>query len=126
MATLPQGFVLDEPPASGGLPSGFTLDAPQPAPAVEPEEDGFSITETISNIPSSALQLGKDIIEPILSPIETAKNLQTLGQGLVEKALVPSTIGGVDFGETQNEEVVDAVGQFINERYGSVDAFKAT
>jgi len=40
--------------------------------------------------------------------------------------LVAAQIDGVQFGQTQNEEVVDAVGQFINERYGSVDAFKAT
>jgi len=91
----------------------------------EASQEGFSIAETVSNIPSSAVQFGEDIIEPILSPVETAKSLQSLGQGLVEKAL-PSEIHGFDFGQTQNEEVVDAVGTFINERYGSTDAFKNT
>jgi hypothetical protein len=95
---------------------------------VQPAQDTgeFSVSETIKNIPSSAVQLGKDIIEPILSPVETAKSLQSLGQGLVEKAFVPSNIEGVEFGQTENEEVVDAVGDFISERYGSVDAFKST
>ena len=92
-----------------------------------PDQGGgdFSVSEMVSNIPSSAVQLGKDIIAPILSPIETAKNLQSLGQGLVEKAM-PSTINGVDFGKTQGEEVVDAVGQFFAERYGSTSAIKNT
>lgn len=111
------------------LDTGEFVDPQQAAPVIdEPaqQDPGFSIAETISNIPGSALQLGKDIIEPILSPIETAKSLQSLGQGLVEKAFVPSVIDGVDFGQTQNEEVVDAVGNFINERYGSLDAFKST
>lgn len=93
---------------------------------LEQQPQEFSALETIKNIPGSALQLGKDIIEPILSPVETAKSLQTLGQGLVEKAFVPSEIKGISFGQTENEEVVDAVGSFINERYGSVDAFKKT
>jgi len=62
----------------------------------EASQEGFSIAETVSNIPSSAVQFGKDIIEPILSPVETAKSLQSLGQGLVEKAL-PSEIHGFDF-----------------------------
>lgn len=126
MAVLPEGFTLDAQPQAQGLPQGFALDTAQPqqaAPIAEP--DGFSISEAVSNIPSSAVQLGKDIIAPILSPIETAQNLQSLGQGLVEKA-IPDTIGGVDFGETQNEEVVNSVGQFIADRYGSVDALKNT
>lgn len=104
--------------------------APQQQSQPQAPEDqagsDFSIAETLKNIPESALQLGKDIVEPILSPVETAKSLQSLGQGLVEKAFVPSVIDGVDFGQTENEEVVDAVGDFINERYGSIDAFKST
>jgi len=115
----------DSPPSEQELEQIFASAQPSQA-ATQPSDDGFSVLETIKNIPSSAVQLGEDIIAPILSPIETAKSLQSLGQGLVEKAFVPSVIDGVDFGQTQNEEVVDAVGSFINERYGSVDAFKNT
>jgi len=121
---LPEGFVLDEPREQASVPAGFVLDDPAPQSAAQQKD--FSISEMVGNIPSSAMQLGKDIIEPVLHPVETAKSLQSLGQGIVEKAFVPSEINGFNFGQTENEEVVDAVGQFINERYGSVDAFKST
>lgn len=135
---IPAGFKLvsktvDDPTPSP-IPPGFRV-VSQP----EPEGQDFSITETIKNIPSSALQLGKDIIEPILSPIETAKSIGVLAQGVVEKgvkniaAIVPEDVpiigpaaAAIDLGVTENEEVANAVGDFINERYGSVDAFKAT
>ena len=136
-AELPDGTVLE-------FPEGTSQDVIQgavrkmlnqsPAKQAEPQlpEGGaiggkdFSVLETVSNIPSSALQFGKDVVQPIIHPIDTAKSLQSLGQGLIEKAFVPSVIDGVDFGQTENEEVVDAVGGFINERYGSIDAFKNT
>ncbi len=101
------------------------VESNQVAEAQPVQEDGFSAIETLKNIPSSAVQLGKDIIEPILSPIETAKSLQSLGQGIVEK-FIPNEINGFNFGQTENEEVVDAVGGFINERYGSIDSFLNT
>lgn len=82
----------------------------------------FSFTETIRNIPGSAVQLAKDIYHPIRHPIDTAKSLQTIGQGLIEK-IIPD-VG--EFGPTENEKVVDAVGQFIKDRYGSINAFKTT
>ena len=78
---IPAGFKLasktvDAPtPTPSPAPAGFKV-VSQPDQAVSPEQD-FSITETIKNIPSSAVQLGKDIIEPILSPIETAQSLAT-------------------------------------------------
>ena len=137
---IPTGFKLvDATPSAkvapaGNIPSGFKSVASDPVvsdpvsaePAAGERPRDFSITETVKNIPASAIKLGKDIIEPILSPIKTAESLQSLGQGLIEKAFVPSDIGGFNFGQTENEEVVDAVGSFINERYGSVDAFKNT
>lgn len=88
----------------------------------EQESVDFSFTETIGNIPGSAVQLAKDIYHPIRHPIDTAKSLQTIGQGLIEK-IIPD-VG--EFGPTENEKVVDAVGQFIKDRYGSINAFKTT
>jgi hypothetical protein len=111
-------------------PAGFDVSTAKPVGVelpIEPEQQDFSLGETIKNIPGSALQLGKDLVEPILHPIETAKSLQSLGQGLVEKAFLPDQTGKDNFlGQTLHEEQVDAVGQFIKDRYGSVDAFKNT
>lgn len=130
---IPAGFKLAKSP---NVPAGFKV-VPAPSQPAEPEE-GFSIAETISNIPGSALQLGKDIIEPILHPIDTAKSLAAAGQGLVEKGvkniaanipegtILSSLAEGIDLGQTENEEVVNAIGGFIQERYGSEEAFKKT
>jgi hypothetical protein len=115
----------DQPTAQ---PTEQIAEPPAAMPVEQPTEQpqDFSLSETIGNIPSSAMKLGEDIIQPILHPIDTAKSLQSLGQGLVEKAFVPHEINGIDFGPTENEEVVNAVGGFIKERYGSIDAFKST
>ena len=121
------------PPVSD-VPAGFKL-VSQPAD----QSQDFSITETIKNIPESALQLGKDIIEPVLSPIETAKSVGSLASGALFKAneaisgVAPDALDFMSrplFGEdvlgAEDAPVAEAVGDFINERYGSVDAFKAT
>ena len=49
--------------------------------SVEATPTDFSLGEMISNIPSSAVQFGKDIIQPILSPVETAEGLGKLIAG---------------------------------------------
>ncbi len=42
------------------------------------------LIEAASNIPGSALQFGKDLINPILHPIETATSLKDLGVGIYQ------------------------------------------
>jgi hypothetical protein len=122
----------------GGQPSLAAIDA-EIASRQNAAPQDFSVSETIQNIPSSAAQLGRDIIEPILSPVETAKSIGALGQGVIEKgvkniaAAVPEEVpvigpiaAGINLDVSENEEIANSVGDFINERYGSVDAFKAT
>lgn len=95
---------------------------PQPQ---QPVEHDFNAVNMVKNIPESAVKYAGDLVQPILHPVETVKNLQTLGQGLVEKML-PTEINGVEFGETENEKAVDAVGGFIKDRYGSIDSAQKT
>jgi hypothetical protein len=119
-----------------------TSQEPQAQPMQQPQESpaDFSVSEMVGNIPSSAVKLGKDIVEPFLSPIETVKSIGALGSGALFKAneaLSEAMPEALDFmsepifgdgevlGETQ-APVAEAVGDFINERYGSVDAFKST
>lgn len=90
------------------------------------ENNEFSVKETIKNIPSSAANFAKDLVHPILHPIDTAKSIQSLSQGLIEKVLPEQQTAEGKFGQTENEQVVDAVGKFIDDRYGSVDNFKKT
>lgn len=75
------------------------------------------ILETISNVPGSAAQFAKDMITPILSPIETATNL---------KELVSSTINLIKPGEQGNEELARQVGQYYKDRYGGFENIKNT
>lgn len=112
-------------------------------------DDGFSLTETVKNIPSSAVQFGKDLVHPILNPKETVESLGDLATGLNQKtrkmAEGESTLDRVqqiglainpvsafvEFMREKNggedkEPVADAVGKFVKDRYGSPDNFKKT
>lgn len=71
--------------------------------------------EIVYNLPSSTAKLVSDIIEPILSPIETLKSFKDLGEGLLSK------LGVVE--SKDKEELVDAMGDHFSNRYGSTDAF---
>jgi predicted RNA-binding protein YlxR (DUF448 family) len=73
--------------------------------------------EAVGNIPSSAMEFGRNIVQPILHPIDTAKAVGNLAVGAVEKAIP---------GEQGKEQYADQFADFIKERYGSVDAFKET
>lgn len=53
------------------------------APQVKPS----TLKQAISNIPSSTLQLGKDIIQPIIAPVEFLKSTYSLGKGVIELAI---------------------------------------
>ena len=74
----------------------------------------FSAAE---NLGPSAVQFTKDIVQPFIHPIQTVKDLATLGQGVYE-LFVP--------GEQANEEVARAVGQYFADRYGGIDNIKKT
>ena len=68
--------------------------------------------DTVKNIPLSAYKFAEDTITPLLSPIETAKNLFELGKG-VYNLYTP--------GEQPSEETARAVGKFFYDRYGGKD-----
>ena len=84
------------------------------------------ISRMYANVPQSGANLAKGVYEAVTNPIDTAKSVQSLGQGLFEKAFVPNEINGVDFGQTENEQTVDAVVGNIKNRYGSLDAARNT
>lgn len=80
----------------------------QAAKAVVGTETG---REAIKNIPSSALEFGKSVVQPILHPVETATAFKNLGMGVLEKT------GILPKGE--HEKYADAAGQYVMDRYGS-------
>jgi len=100
------------------------LEEKQKQAKVEEEESltgGEVLTEAVKNLPSSAVQLAKDVTYPIRHPIETAQSLTSLGKGIV-KLIAPGEPTTYD----EDEEAAKAVGKFFADRYGSFDAFKQT
>tara|TARA_R110002012_G_scaffold182507_1_gene348861 strand:- start:50 stop:1582 length:1533 start_codon:yes stop_codon:yes gene_type:complete len=82
-----------------------------------PQNERGVLSQAVMNTPQSALQFGKDLITPILNPIETAKSLKDLGVG-VYQLFTP--------GKQPNEELAKAVGQYFANRYGSLEKVKNT
>jgi len=80
-----------------------------PEPAFE-----FSARTTAQNIPASAAKYGASLVEPFLSPVETAKNIGNLALGTAEK-LVP--------GRQQAEAYPEAIMQYGAQKYGSQENF---
>jgi len=74
-------------------------------------------TGAVKNLPRSALQLGKDIVHPVMHPIDTAKSLYGMASGGVQK-LIP--------GEQGNEAQWDAVTKFFKDRYVGPENLKRT
>lgn len=70
-----------------------------------------------TNIGPSAVNYARNVVQPILHPIETAKAVGNLAAGVASKAIP---------GRQESEAYADQMGQFLADRYGSVDAFKNT
>lgn len=73
--------------------------------------------QAVTNFPSSAMQMGKDIYEAFRHPVDTAKSLFDIGAGIIQLA-IPE--------EQPNEEQAKAVGRFFADRYGGVENIKQT
>lgn len=79
--------------------------------AVVPD-DAFSPWQTVKNLPGSVVDLGTDMVQPFLHPVETGKALASMIRGGISKA------AGWD---DPDEAVVEAVGDYYADRYGGVD-----
>jgi hypothetical protein len=66
----------------------------------------------------AALPISLTIRRPFLHPIETATNLYEVGKGVLQ-------MSGVVEGKDA-EKYAQAVGSFLKDRYGSLDAIKRT
>lgn len=90
--------------------------ATAPAAASDSMSWGDVAKGALVNAPSSAVQFGSDLIQPVLHPIDTATAIKDLGAGVLQKI-------GILSGDDQ-VKYADAVGQFFVDRYGSVEGFK--
>ena len=92
---------------------------PSTAKPIGPATPSDSLMDMVrgSNIPSSAANYARNVVQPILHPIDTAKAIGNLAMGVASKAIP---------GRQDSEAYADQMGQFLTDRYGSVDAFKET
>lgn len=86
-------------------------------PTTAKKETEFDVGTMVGNIPRSAAKFGQDMVTPILHPVQTANALWNLTRGIAQKTIK---------GEQPQEAYVDAAGQYIKDRYGSLDALKET
>lgn len=96
---------------------------PQPRQELSPEQErlmaesrqeGYNVLKGAAyNTPESAYKFVKDISLIVREPVQTAKGIKGLSFGLVQ-LLIP--------GEQGDEDVARAMGGFLKDRYGSVEA----
>lgn len=127
----PWDVVSVTPVAASGGSGGWDVVSQEPMQRTWADVPG----EALSNIPSSALNFGKALVEPILHPVDTAKALGALASGLISKTGRPGDMLRVGDAEPTAEELArrqkieapaDAVGQFFKDRYGSMEGIKRT
>jgi hypothetical protein len=124
-----------EAPSAEAAVGAFKQFKPQ-AP-VQPQGMSWSDVpgQALRNAPQSAVNLGKAIAQPFLHPIDTALSLGRLAGGVGSKIVgaadaASEAVGGPSLQEPWQkqsaEAPLNAVGGFIKDRYGSVDALKKT
>lgn len=119
VSQLPAGLSATMPAGLSATPPSLTPRGDDPLymkeETFENAEWDRVLSEAGKNLPASILQLGKDMVAPWLSPIESAKGLYNVVAGAVQKA-VP--------GEQGKEQYADLLIDFYKDRYGSVEGFK--
>src|SRR5260370_493108 len=113
----PDAYLAGKEPSAGFDPDAYlkTKEPPIPQAQVQPAMEWKDVPgAALKSAPSSALELGKNLVQPIIHPIDTAVNLKNLGMGLLEKG--GSFLGLTDPGE--HEKYADAVGHHFMEKYG--------
>ena len=76
-----------------------------------------TLRQALENLPSSTVQLAKDVVQPIISPIDFLKSTYSLGKGVIELTIP---------GEQPDEKTAKAVGQYLANRYGGLENIRDT
>lgn len=82
--------------------------------------------EAIRNLPESAKNFAVGLAQPILHPIETAKSIKDIAVGLASKSGNMLGIPQDPEAKAEREKAINALGQFLKDRYGSIDGIKKT
>jgi hypothetical protein len=100
----------------------------QPSPEQQKEATtwGDVPSTAVQNIPSSALNFAKGIVQPILHPIDTTKAIFNTGYGLASKAAGALGMEQDPQEKAADEATADAIGGHFKGRYGSMEGLKKT
>lgn len=79
--------------------------------------------EAVRNLPSSAYKLGKQTVEAIMSPIQTADTITKLGAGILQEVLPEGLVQAIGE-DAESRQLAQKVGQMYVQKYGSIEAFK--
>jgi hypothetical protein len=140
-----QTFEVDAPDEKSALEALDQMQAPAaPSQAAQGQQPEAPLAwsdvpgKALENAPRSALEFGKAIVQPILHPVTTAKNLDTLARGAVMN--IPGVRTANDWavknlgfndsytmpGAKEQLELAGNVGRFYKDRYGSIEGIKQT
>jgi hypothetical protein len=84
---------------------------------------GQAAGQAVGNIPSSAMNLVKGVVQSVTSPIETGRNLLDVAAGGLQNILPERLVQAVGE-EPVSRQKAGAVWQFYKERYGSEEGLK--
>ena len=114
----------DSPPTEAELVALFAEGADQsPAPPASPPEKslgGFG-----RNVASSSGRLVQDFVDMVLNPVESVNSLAGLAVSLAHK-IVPAPEGADTPALEGRDQMADALGQFLFDRYGSLEKMQET
>jgi hypothetical protein len=85
---------------------------------------GTVLGTAATNFPSSAYNVLTSMVEPILSPVETAKAIGQLGEGAYSKVKGKLGFSQDPEEKARQEAAIDAVGAHFADRYGSREGFR--
>lgn len=118
-------WIVNNPDKKGTPEFETVVKAYQAAKTSEPKAEKFSVRETVKNIPSSAVEYGKNIASAVLHPIQTVKGALDIGSGAMINA-IPGyeqflTKTGLETPEevARVKGVASNVGQYFKQRYES-------
>ncbi len=111
-----------EAPAPSGFLEGLDHADKQQAKAPEKVPSWSEIpSKALVNAPHSAMDFAKNLVHPIIHPVDTLEGIGNLTLGLMQKAGL--------YGKTEDktyEHTAEAAGKAVMDRYGSIDNFKKT
>ena len=80
---------------------------------------GQALGRAYENLGPSAVEFGKNVIQPFIAPVETAQALGQIGKGLYSKAQGAIGVQQDPAQKAMNEAAANAVGEMYSKRYGS-------